>query len=126
MRKSVETCQGELQELVPVNLEVMGLDDGLVHLFGDQLEPRLPMKRRVGVADEAPSARPGGDHALVFQFRVGLGDVLRFTLSSSASGRIEGRVSPGLAAPEATAAFTWSTTCRYTGLLDLKLSSNRI
>lgn len=72
--KCGESFVGELHEFLSWNLQVMSLDDRLVHFFGDQPEPCVLVQGRSGAADEAPSSCFCGDDALVFQFGVGLGD----------------------------------------------------
>ena len=52
----------------------MGLNDGLIDLFGQELEADFFPVRRVVGPDEAPFPGDGLDDALAFELRVRLGD----------------------------------------------------
>src|SRR5206468_3332972 len=99
----------------------MRLHDGIVNLFREGLEADVFLERRARRADEAaPLPATVSMTRWLSSFAYALATVLRLTRSSSASGRIDGNDSPDWMAPDATAAFTWSTSCKYTGLPDLK------
>src|SRR5688500_12885156 len=69
----VETFLREAKELGFANLEVMGLNHGVVNRLGDELAARFLLQRRVVLADETPLAGNRLDHPLALELGVGLG-----------------------------------------------------
>ena len=72
--KRVEALFGEPEKLALGHLQVMRLNDGLIDLFGQQLEADFFSVRRLVGPDEAALAGDRLDDALALELRVRLGD----------------------------------------------------
>ena len=108
----VEALLGDTQEVRLVDLQVMRLDDRAVERFGEQLPADLFLERRMVRANETALAGDRLDDALALQLRVRLGDRVAVDAQLLGERPDAGQRLAGWSAPDAAAAFTWSTSCR--------------
>ena len=72
--KRIESIFRQPDELRPAHLQVMRLDDSVVHRLRQQFDPDFLLVRGAVRADEAAFAGERLDDALALQFRLGFGD----------------------------------------------------
>ena len=70
----VKAFLGEPEELGLADLQVVGLDDGVVDFLGEELETDVLPEGRVVARGRSSPCRHRLDHALAFELGVGLGD----------------------------------------------------
>src|ERR1035438_6584422 len=72
--KAVEPLLDEREKRVPIHLQVMRRNDGLVNFLGQNVVARGLGKRRIGFLEKTTLARDRLDNALALQLGVSLGD----------------------------------------------------
>src|ERR1022692_5111267 len=70
----VEPLLDERKKCVPIHLQVMRRDDGLVNFLGQNVMTRSLRERRIGFLEKTALPRNGLDNPLALQLGVSLGD----------------------------------------------------
>ena len=108
----VEALLGDTQKVRPIDLQMVRLNDCTVERFGEQLPAHLFFEWRMVRANETAFAGDGLNDALTLQRRIRLGDCVPIDSQFFRERTDPGNGEPAWSAPDAAAAFTWSTSCR--------------